>query len=486
MRARARALALLAALPSIDCVDVDAFMCATDDDCRRGEESGVCEDTLYCSYVDETCASGRRYSDLAAGLANDCTDEAMPSSSSSSSDGSSSSESSSSSSSTTASSGVVDPFCGDGTEDDGEECDDGNDRDGDGCNADCVRSGALLWSVVVPGSAGELDSGQGITTIASGGVAAAGYIRDRASLDDVWVARYLADGTESWTRTFDNAMADDRGFGITQASSADLFVGGVVREGGTRHAWVGLVSPTGDTVDEIQLVGFEVQSVSAFSNRIVAVGKYGNGAFAEAVQLQGESIWRVVTDDPTDYFYAVHTVGTEEAFVAGRRLDDAWLARATPTGITTIDTRDGAASDVDWAQAVVATDERVFAAGLLVSDPSADIWIAGYDAGAMGPPAWEFAGCTEAVVVQEEAEALAIEPSGDLIVAGFTTLDDRDAWLARLTVDGECVWARAYPELEEDSTARSVAIDPDGRMYVTGEITGADGSIDAWVAAFAP
>jgi hypothetical protein len=88
--------------------------------------------------------------------------------------------------------------------------------------------------------------------------------------------------------------------------------------------------------------------------------------------------------------------------------------------------------------------------------------------------------------VQEEAEALAVEPSGDLIVAGFTTLDDRDAWIARLTVDGDCVWERSYAELEEDSTARGVAVGPDGRIYVTGEITGADGSLDAWVAAFAP
>ena len=31
----------------------------------------------------------------------------------------------------------VEPFCGDGAVDDGEECDDGNQRDGDGCDADC-------------------------------------------------------------------------------------------------------------------------------------------------------------------------------------------------------------------------------------------------------------------------------------------------------------------------------------------------------------
>lgn len=31
-----------------------------------------------------------------------------------------------------------DPFCGDGTVDDGEECDDGNNDDGDGCSANCT------------------------------------------------------------------------------------------------------------------------------------------------------------------------------------------------------------------------------------------------------------------------------------------------------------------------------------------------------------
>jgi cysteine-rich repeat protein len=33
------------------------------------------------------------------------------------------------------------PFCGDGTMDDGEECDDGNNEDGDGCSANCTNEG---------------------------------------------------------------------------------------------------------------------------------------------------------------------------------------------------------------------------------------------------------------------------------------------------------------------------------------------------------
>jgi hypothetical protein len=154
--------------------------------------------------------------------------------------------------------------------------------------------------------------------------------------------------------------------------------------------------------------------------------------------------------------------------------------------LTTIDMRDGPASETDWAQGIVAVDDRLVAAGLLISDLAGDVWIAGYDAAMVGPPLWEDEGCSEATPVQEEAEALAVEPGGDLIVVGFTTVDDRDAWIAKLTLDGDCVWERSYPELEGDSVARSVAVDPDGRIYVSGDISGEDGSLDAWVAAFAP
>lgn len=487
MRAKAAVL-LVAAIGATQCVDVQPFVCAGPDDCRRGDERGLCEATGHCSYEDDTCPSGRRYSDLAGALANACTESNDATSTTmlpGEADASVSSSSVDASSANASSSGSV-PLCGDGVLDPDEECDDGNDRDGDGCNASCVRSGALLWSHAVAGSAGLLDSGQSIAMLASGDAVVVGWMHDAKTGEDVWVSRWRPDGEQVWSRTYGNPSANDRGFGVTQASSADVFVGGFVRENGSRRAWVGLVSPDGETVAEVRLTGQEVQALSAFNNRIVAVGHRAGGAFVEALQLQGESVWRVETNEANDIFYAIHTTSTESAYVAGRTMGDAWLALATPTGITTIDARDGPASEVDWAQAVLAVGDRVVTAGLLVGELAGDIWIGGYDPSIVGPPVWEFERCGEANEVQEEAEALAIAPDGDLVAAGFSTLDDRDAWIARLTLKGECVWERTYPEIEGDSTARGLAIGPDGTMWVTGDVSGPDGTIDAWVAAFSP
>jgi cysteine-rich repeat protein len=478
-----RAFRLAAAVASIQCVDVQPFVCADASDCRRGAAPGVCEPTSYCSYPDEECASGRRYSDLAGPFANECTEpDVGTTTSSTSSTSSSSSESSSSSDASTG----IDPVCGDGTQDPDEECDDGNDQDGDGCNANCIRAGALLWSDAVAGSDAALDSGQAITSIASGDVAVVGWLADTERGDDVWMARYDTEGEQAWSLVDGNATAQDRGFGVAQASSADLFFGGFIRDAGSPRAWLGVVSPDGEPVEEILLVGQEVQAVSAFNNRVVAVGRFAGGAFVEARQLDGDPQWRVESDETNDILFAIHATATDEAYVVGRKQNDAWLARATPTSITTIDLRDGPASETDWAQGVVALDDRIVTAGLLIGELAGDTWIAGYDRAVVGPPLWEYEGCTEATPVQDEAEALAVEPGGDLIVVGFTTLDDRDAWIAKLTVEGDCVWERSYPELEGDTTARSVAVGSDGRIFVTGDISGPDGSIDAWVAAFAP
>lgn len=53
----------------VACTDSGSFACQDNDDCG----DGVCEVTGYCSFVDDSCDSGRRYGDLAEqGLAGQC------------------------------------------------------------------------------------------------------------------------------------------------------------------------------------------------------------------------------------------------------------------------------------------------------------------------------------------------------------------------------------------------------------------------------
>ena len=47
------------------CAYTGEFPCMTHDMCKRGDELGFCEHTGYCTFTDESCATHRRYSELA-------------------------------------------------------------------------------------------------------------------------------------------------------------------------------------------------------------------------------------------------------------------------------------------------------------------------------------------------------------------------------------------------------------------------------------
>ena len=58
------------------CVDLDPYAGSADAQCQLASAQGWCEDVGYCSYPDDECSSGRRYGELAAGLAGQCVDAA--------------------------------------------------------------------------------------------------------------------------------------------------------------------------------------------------------------------------------------------------------------------------------------------------------------------------------------------------------------------------------------------------------------------------
>ncbi len=86
----------------------------------------------------------------------------------------------------------------------------------------------------------------------------------------------------------------------------------------------------------------------------------------------------------------------------------------------------------------------------------------------------------------ESIQGLAILPEGaGAVVVGHTDpgLDvDPRAWLASLGIDGEQRWARALPEGDawRSATARAVAVDPTGDLWVAGYVNG-ERHDDIWV-----
>lgn len=87
------------------------------------------------------------------------------------------------------------------------------------------------------------------------------------------------------------------------------------------------------------------------------------------------------------------------------------------------------------------------------------------------------------------ALGLALDPEGGAVVVGQGQAGPGAplrAWLARYGPDGEARWTRTLPEGDADlpawATARAVAVDPAGDLWVTGEVHGQAHDDDVWVA----
>lgn len=77
MRAIACGLAVIVSLAACDGPTISGTKCNDDVDCNLFNAQGRCESTGFCSFPDETCASGQRYSPGATGdLASACVDGA--------------------------------------------------------------------------------------------------------------------------------------------------------------------------------------------------------------------------------------------------------------------------------------------------------------------------------------------------------------------------------------------------------------------------
>ncbi len=128
----------LAALGSLlACPSLDPFACQGDEQCTLASE-GVCHDQGVCSYPDDVCDSGRRYSSNAGALADQCVDETNTTQT-----GSGSTDASGSSGAPDSSGPGPLPVCGDGIVEGDEQCDDGMDEldpmQCNDCTADCQR-----------------------------------------------------------------------------------------------------------------------------------------------------------------------------------------------------------------------------------------------------------------------------------------------------------------------------------------------------------
>lgn len=477
MRARIVGVAVLAT----GCVDLGPYRCDELDDCRRGEVVGVCEPTGYCSYPDEDCPSGRRYSDLAGALADDCV--AQDSTGTTSTGGTTSSASSSTDG------GTIPARCGDGNVDPGEACDDENEIDGDSCNRDCFLPRVPDWEDVVPGGVDEHEELRGVALLPSGDIVATGnavVAGDREGLvvhwdpQGQWVTSTYVALSPVGVEDFVDAVALRNGGSLILAGRAQFDGAG---------AWLAYYDIVDHALVEpvVPLAYVPPDAVVHDDVGVVVVG----GSYHEArswaqtfnfeLTPQGEP-FAEQTSGQDDGLYGVDTDFTAtRRLAAAQREGRAALLQLDPGAFTPLWLHDRTSR----AQDLVIGHGRIVVGGHESGEASvaAMLQVFALDM----TPQWSWSFDLTPTEVGDEVEAVAMDPAGNVIAVGFVGLAAQDARVWTFAPDGAPAWSWGWVDpLPGDDAARDIAVDDEGGFVVVGERRGDADDLDGWIVRFAP
>ncbi len=267
---------------------------------------------------------------------------------------------------------------------------------------------------------------------------------------DGFVARLDRDGNVKWFKTY-GGDKDDEFNDVKIAPNGDIIVAGETKSfgAGSYDIWVLRLDSNGNV---------KWQKTYGGSNWDLAN--------AIAIAPNGDII----------------VTGWTESFGAGSA--DVWVLRLDENGNVKWQKTYGGKYN-DWAKAVaVAENGDVIVAGYTSSfGDSGDVWVLRLDEN--GNVKWQK---TYGGKSLDEAYAVAIAPNGDVIVAGYTEsfgAGGYDFWVLRLDGDGNVKWQKTYGGSKND-WAEAVAIAPNGDVIVAGYTESFGDSKDVWLLRLPP
>jgi cysteine-rich repeat protein len=382
------------------------------------------------------------------------------------------------------SSGGLEPGCGNGRLDPGEECDDDNTEDGDTCSATCAIPSEVIWTVTHGDPDPSNDQAVDVVIGPDDAIYVVGSIARVGSNEKIWLQQIFPDGTLGWSLEWDGPdQLGDAPREIAWMHNGDLAIVGSTSLGGTSgvlllvvdittHAelWhrrfddpdlelndLGealAVSPDGDVV-----VGGQVRG-DRWLGRYSAAGElrwsqtYAEGGGTKALMIDDEGRIRALG------YAFVRSGGIEHSIAAfdsdGTPLEDETVAidehvndivavpggyvltgvqRSETTGpdvrTWSVDTgwderwvmlHDGPAHESDSGYAVaVGFDGTVAAAGRQQSDNGFDGWLGVYRAD--GTRWWSAVSSGHPAETGCSYDAVAIDSVGDVIAVGSEPSD---------------------------------------------------------------
>jgi hypothetical protein len=339
------------------------------------------------------------------------------------------------------------------------------------------------------------DFARDVAVDSNGNVYVLGESVNSANNFDVWLAKYNSTGVQQWFVQPFGTNADDRPTEIAVDSAGNIFIGGYtfgtfpnnISRGGFDY-WIAKYDNSGNqqwvfqsgTGREDGAFGFEIvpdgsggASFTTFTDDrryVSTITVTSNGNFNGETSF---GVPRSFRDQPFDLALgpngSVYIVGR---IMATQTDEDAWIAKFDSQG-NGVWSDQFTRSDNDIAtRIVVDSSGNAFFSGTVapMGGGQKDAWIAKYDSN--GNQLWYV---TEASPADDFINALTLNNSGDIIIAGMTlgVLGERngggeDAWAARRSgSNGSLVWVRQFPVVGNDGF-NAVAVDSNNALLIAG------------------
>ncbi|MBB5030452.1 autotransporter-associated beta strand repeat-containing protein [Prosthecobacter vanneervenii] len=366
-------------------------------------------------------------------------------------------------------------------------------------------TGAKSWERIFAGAAGMDDEAAAIAVDANGDVVITGYTTVAANNSDVYVAKYSgADGSLVWERTYAGSGGSfDEGNSIAVHSSGRVLVAGYGRtSSGADMFAAGYSGSDGSVLFERLIEGGGngddlARSVAVDSAGDLAIAGYVRGSAKDfrVMKLSGTSgatAWQWNVNGSTnsnDEAFAVAFDSTGQVVATGTVSAanfDLYTVKLTAAGALVWQKQWNSSFNSSDAGYDIAVDNsgNVIVGGTSYRAASVmDGYVAEYAAGT-GALVWErrFNG---SVSNQDAINSVDLDGLGNVVATGFSynATPNSDVLTAKIfATDGGLVWEKRYNGVANRwDNGASVAVSPDGNIYVGGYAGSSAGTLDFMV-----
>ncbi len=394
-------------------------------------------------------------------------------------------------------------------------------------------NGELLWTNRCNGPANSTDSPESVTVDSSGNIFVTGFTQNLTNSGTVFLTvAYSSAGTALWTNYHGGGFAgvtDDRAKGVAVDDQGRVFVTGTAGNAFTTLAY----STAGDALWTNRLNGSGMAVAVDQEGNVFVTGSDGANFATIKYSNTGTPLWTNRYNGPTNATDAAQALAISpngDVIVTGispgyGTSDDFATIKYSNAGATLWTQRyAGSGSSYDRPQAVTVDREgnvlvtgssesgssgyyttikyssdgvplwtnRQYRAGnftagahSIATDSANNVIISGYPSTLKYSSAGGFLWMNN--FTGYNARGMTVDASDNIIVAGLSTVPGYDALTIKYAPEGGTLWQRSYNGLRNGyDTARTVAVDGGGNVFVTGYSTGQTSGNDFATVKYSP